>query len=123
MEISIISMVLTAVLALSCLFLILAPFFNWDLFSNNEDHQLEKTSDKEALLTTLNEIEFEHKMGKLSEADYKNLKKQYETEVSIILKSEETNIKTNVNASVMADVEREIEAVLNRNRQKKEEGK
>jgi len=123
MEISIISMVLTAILALSCLFLVLAPFFNWNIFSINEGYKLEKTSDKEALLTTLNEIEFEHKMGKLSESDYKNLKKQYETEVSKILKSEETNFKTNVNASVMADVEREIEAALNRNRQKKEEGK
>ncbi|WP_318508451.1 hypothetical protein [Bacillus sp. T3] len=123
MEISIISMVLTAILALSCFFLVLAPFFNWNLFSINEGYKLEKTSDKEALLTTLNEIEFEHKMGKLSESDYKNLKKQYETEVSKILKSEETNFKTNVNASVMADVEREIEAALNRNRQKKEEGK
>lgn len=123
MEISIISMVLTAVLVLCCLFLILAPFFKWDGFLKSDDHHEEKTSDKEALLTTLNEIELEHKMGKLSDSDYKNLKKQYETEVSKILKAEESNVKININASVMADVEREIEAALKRNRSKKEGGK
>jgi hypothetical protein len=123
MEISIISMVLTAVLVLSCLFLILAPFFNWDSFLKSDDYQIERTTDKEAMLTTLNEIEFEYKMGKLSEVDYKNLKKQYETEVSKIIKSEEQFIKTSVNAGVMADVEREIEAALKSNRLKKEGGK
>ncbi len=105
---------------LSCLFLVLAPFFKWDAYLSTSEGKQETISDKEALLTTLNEIEFEYKMGKLSEIDFKNLKKQYETEVSKILKSEDRNVKTNVNASVMSDVEREIEAALKRKRGKKE---
>lgn len=123
MEISIISMVLTAVLVLSCLFLVLAPFFKWDNYLSYAEGKQETVSEKEALLTTLNEIEFEYKMGKLSEIDFKNLKKQYETEVSKILKSEDRSVKTNVNSSVMADVEKEIEAALNAKRGKKGAGK
>ncbi|MGJ7921324.1 hypothetical protein [Neobacillus sp. LXY-4] len=121
MEISIISMILTAVLVLVCLFLVLAPFFKWDTYLQFQANGQETVSDKEALLTTLNEIEFEHKMGKLSEADYKNLKKQYEQEVAKIIKSDELLVKTAVNPDIMADVEREIEAALKRN--KKEGGK
>ncbi|WP_248278501.1 hypothetical protein [Bacillus sp. DNRA2] len=123
MEISIISMVLTAVLVLSSLFLVLAPFFKWDNYLSFAGEKQETITDKEALLTTLNEIEFEYKMGKLSEGDFKNLKKQYETEVSKILKSEDRSVKAKVNSSVMADVEKEIEAALKAKRGKKEAGK
>jgi hypothetical protein len=124
MEISIISMVLTAVLVLICLFLVLSPFFKWDAYIQfqTKSHGPE-ASDKEALLTTLNEIEFEHKMGKLSDSDFYKLKKQYETEVAKILKAEEQNLKTAEEEGIMAEVEREIEAALNRNRLQKEAGK
>lgn len=120
MEISIISMVLTAVLVLGCMLLVLYPFFKWDSYIQFSGNQQDSSASKEALLTTLNEIEFEYKMDKISESDYKKLKKQYELEVSKIMKSDEQKVEKPVDASIMAEVEREIEAVLQRNKTKKE---
>ena len=113
-DISIISMVFTAALTLTGLFLILAPFFKWDPFIQigSKDETLAAT--KEALLTTLNEIEFEYKMDKISHADYKNLKRQYETEVAKIMKEEEQKLvdTSMLDKVLMAEVEREIEAQM-----------
>jgi hypothetical protein len=78
---------------------------------------------KEALLTTLNEIEFEYRMDKISHADYKNLKKQYETEVASIMKDEEQMIQSNVEKDLMDEVEKEIEAQMKTYKNKKGEGK
>ncbi|MEH7120536.1 hypothetical protein V7128_24405 [Neobacillus vireti] len=123
-DISIISMAFTAALALTGLFLILAPFFKWDPFIQIGSKGQNLAATKESLLTTLNEIEFEYKMDKISHADYKNLKKQYETEVAKIMKEEEQQIiATNIDKDLMAEVEKEIEAQMNFYAKKKGEGK
>jgi Skp family chaperone for outer membrane proteins len=114
MDISIISMVLTAVLVLSCLFLVLAPLFKWEAYAKFSTGAQDSTADKEALYTTLNEIEFEHKMGKVSDSDYKSLRKQYESEISNIMKTDEKKPKKTVDMDILADVEREIEATINK---------
>jgi hypothetical protein len=121
-DISIISMIFTAILALGCLFLILSPLFKWDSYLqfNSKSQDFEGT--KESLLTTLNELEFEYKMDKISHADYKNIKKQYEDQVAIIMKEEEL-IDTNVDHDLMAEVEKEIEAQMKSYKGKKGEGK
>lgn len=121
-DISIISMIFTAVLALGCLFLILSPLFKWDSYLqfNSKSQDFEGT--KESLLTTLNELEFEYKMDKISHADYKNIKKQYEDQVAIIMKEEEL-IDTNVDHDLMAEVQKEIEAQMKSYKGKKGEGK
>jgi len=123
-DISIISMIFTAALALIALFLVLAPFFKLDTFIQIGSKDQDLVTTKQALLTTLNEIEFEYKMDKISHADYKNLKKQYETEVSKIMKEEEQQIvATNIDKDLMAEVEKEIEAQMNFYAKKKGEGK
>ncbi len=119
MEISIISMVFTAILVLSCLFLILSPFFKWDSYLQVQGNKQEMTTGKEGLLTTLNEIEFEYKMDKLSETDYKKLKRQYEVEVSKLIKLEEQQYGKVADDSILAEVEREIEEVLKQNKKRK----
>ncbi|WP_223591437.1 hypothetical protein [Neobacillus bataviensis] len=122
-DISIISMIFTALLALTCLFLILSPYFKWDTYLNVSGKGQDIVSTKEALLTTLNELEFEYKMDKISHADYKNLKKQYEAEVAGIMKEEELTIAARVDQDLMAEVEKEIEAQMKNYEQKKGEGK
>jgi hypothetical protein len=112
-DISIISMIFTVALALICLFLIIAPFFKWDTFIQFSSKDQDITATKEALLTTLNEIEFEYKMDKISHADYKNLKRQYEIEVAKIMKEEDQFVDTSVDKDLMAEVEKEIEAQMN----------
>ncbi|MEH7546317.1 hypothetical protein [Neobacillus vireti] len=123
-DISIISMIFTSALALIALFLILVPFFKLDTFIQIGSRDQDLVTTKQALLTTLNEIEFEYKMDKISHADYKNLKKQYETEVSKIMKEEEQQIvDTNIDKELMEEVEKEIEAQMKFYAKKKGEGK
>ncbi|MDN3016549.1 hypothetical protein PH210_10135 [Paenibacillus sp. BSR1-1] len=118
-DISIISIILTALLALACLFLILSPYFKWDTYLNVGVKGQDLVSTKEALLITLNELEFEYKMDKISHADYKNLKKQYEAEVAGIMKEEELTIAARVDRDLMAEVEKEIEAQMKNYEQKR----
>lgn len=122
-DISIISMIFTALLALTCLFLILSPLFKWDVYLHASTKTQDLNTTKEALLTTLNEIEFEFKMDKISHADYKALKKQYETEVAHIMKEEEQLVDHSVDADLMAEVEKEIEVQMQSYKNKKGEGK
>ena len=122
-DISIISLIFTAILALACLFLILSPLFKWDAYLQFNTKDQDFLATKESLLTTINELEFEYKMDKISHADYKNLKKQYEDQVAIIMKEEEQLIDTQVDKDLMAEVEREIEAQMKSYKGKKGEGK
>ena len=122
-DITVISMIFTTILALACLFLILSPLFKWDTYLQVSSKGQDIGASKEALLTTLNEIEFEYKMDKISHADYKILKKQYETEVACIMKEEEQMMETNVDKDLMDEVEKEIEAQMKSYKNKKGEGK
>jgi len=120
--ISIISMLLTAVFVLGCLYLVLMPLFKEDTFLDHTKKSHTNAGTKEALLTTLNEIEFEYKMDKMSEADYRQLKRQYETQVAKIMRDEENAESRKIDDELMAEVEREIEASMKQKR-KKGEGK
>jgi preprotein translocase subunit SecF len=122
-DITVVSMIFTTILALACLFLIISPLFKWDVYFHVSSMSQDNAATKEALLTTLNEIEFEYRMDKISHADYKNLKKQYETEVASIMKDEEQMIQSNVEKDLMDEVEKEIEAQMKTYKNKKGEGK
>jgi hypothetical protein len=122
-DITVVSMIFKTILALACLFLIISPLFKWDVYFHVSSMSQDNAATKEALLTTLNEIEFEYRMDKISHADYKNLKKQYETEVASIMKDEEQMIQSNVEKDLMDEVEKEIEAQMKTYKNKKGEGK
>ncbi|OCA91064.1 hypothetical protein A8F94_04170 [Bacillus sp. FJAT-27225] len=120
--ISLLSILFTALFVLGCLYLVLMPLFKEETFLDHTRKSQTDTATKEALFTTLNEIEFEFKMNKLSESDYRQLKRQYEIQVAKIMKDEETSVEKNIDLDLLAEVEREIEASLNK-QQKKGEGK
>ncbi|SEM89072.1 hypothetical protein SAMN05192533_106259 [Mesobacillus persicus] len=120
-EISIISMIFTALLALICMFLVTAPYFTWDAYFNKQVEGEASVNSKEVLLTTLNELEFEHKMNKLSDTDYFQLKKQYENQVAKIMKDEQQQTTTKLDKNLMAEVEREIEAATSKYQNRKGE--
>lgn len=123
-EITIISMIFTAALVLICLFLVLAPFFSWNSYLSLTTRVNDAASTKEVLLSTLNELEFEYKMDKISHSDYKNLKKQYEIQVASIMKEEEEHLNNQkIDHSLMAEIESEIEKTMQSYRLKKGEGK
>nr|WP_263325763.1 hypothetical protein [Neobacillus sp. Marseille-Q6967] len=123
-EISVISMIFTSALVLICLFLVLAPFFTWSSYFSFAYKGQDSASNKEVLLSTLNELEFEYKMDKISHSDYKKLKKQYEEQVVSIIKEEKVVLSSQkVDKDLMAEIESEIEAAMKSYRKKKGEGK
>jgi hypothetical protein len=112
-DISIISVIFTAVLILGCLFLAISPLFKWDSYLKLSANVEDLVQTKETLLSTLNEIEFEYKMDKISQVDYKNLKRQYEEQIAVLMKEEEEELtKKPIDKDIMAEVEREIAAAI-----------
>ncbi|MDW7674722.1 MAG: hypothetical protein SCK28_09320 [Bacillota bacterium] len=81
------------------------------------EDKLEKR--KEAVFSTLNEIEFDFRTNKLSEEDYQELQQKYKSQAVAILKAEE-DIKTDykkadiksIEAEVEAEIEKEVEKIL-----------
>jgi hypothetical protein len=112
MEISVLSMIASAVIVLVCMYLIISPFFKNELNLFQPVVDLSAHDQKAALMTTLNEIEFEHKMHKVSDEDYKKLKKQYEVLLSDLLKENQELEQKEVNPDLLKEVEMEIENEL-----------
>ena len=81
------------------------------------EESLEKR--KEAIFTTLNEIEFDYRTNKLSEEDYKSLQNKYKSQAVEILKLEELKQgkagsadKKTIEAQVEAEIEQEVALLL-----------
>lgn len=73
----------------------------------------EERDEKEAIFSTLNEIEFDYQTKKISEEDYHELKHDYEIAAKQLLKSEE--LETNsyeVNQELEKELEKEIDDEL-----------
>lgn len=85
------------------------PELDWDFDENSTEGA------KSALFTALAEIEFDYKMGKMSEEDYLELKRQYQPEALALLKKEEAEVigKRKQRTSA-ADIELELEKELER---------
>lgn len=123
-DISIISMFFTAVLTLACLFLAISPLFKWDGYLKLSANVEDLAQTKETLLSTLNEIEFEYKMDKISQVDYKNLKRQYEQQIVVLMKEKEEEVKKQpIDKDLMAEVEREIASAIKTHQAKREDKK
>ncbi|WP_017755884.1 hypothetical protein [Calidifontibacillus oryziterrae] len=88
-----ISIIASIILVLGCLYIVLSPLIG----RNNgigTDHDFSKVASddqisKQELYATLNEIEMDYKMNKLSEDDYKKMKKAYELMVAEIISKEQ----------------------------------
>lgn len=78
-----------------------------------EEEQLEKQ--REVVFTTLGEIEFDYQMGKLSQADYEALSREYKRQAVQVLQEEERDVGgPSSGVSLEAEVEKEIEAEIER---------
>jgi hypothetical protein len=121
-EITIISMVLTAALVLVSLFLTAYPYFTWHAYVTKQSNPINENHSKEELLTTLNELEFDHKMGKLSDTDYFHLKKQYEIQVARMIRANEQKASHEPENSLLEEVEQEIEETIRKYKLNKREG-
>ncbi|MDA8211662.1 MAG: hypothetical protein M0021_07295 [Clostridia bacterium] len=114
-----------AIILIVILFLVGFPLIRKDKATGDKWWEEELVSDlekdKEAVFTTLNEIEFDFQMKKLSEEDYQILKEKHQRLAVQILKEEEAQQvnalareegRAVVSEARKADVEAEIEAEL-----------
>ena len=120
---TVLSIIVAAILVLLSLYLVLSPYFKGDLhlFADHE-HEEDEQNERKALLSTLNEIELDFKMKKISEADYKKLSKHYESLlVSQMKKLEESTSEneTTIQKNLLQDIEDEIEQELAQHRKAK----
>lgn len=84
------------------------PEIDWELEGSEE-------GTKSAVFTTLAEIEFDYKMGKMSEEDYLELKQKYHPEAVALLQKEESRVTGKLRQKATAnDIELELEKELER---------
>lgn len=112
-----ISIIASIMLVLGCLYLILSPFTQKS--SSVVKDEVKTTDDhvnKQELYATLNEIEMDYKMNKLSEEDYQKMKKSYELLVAEILRKETSlegkNAVQKESIEYIQKIEDEIDAEL-----------
>lgn len=99
----------------------------YDSDEDNMARNQKLKSEKDAVMTTLNEIEFDYQMGKLSDDDYEIMKNKYKLSALEILKEEEDqklkNIKSTDSKKEIARIDDEIERELKQMRAKKADKK
>lgn len=84
------------------------PEFDWELEGSGG-------GTKSALFTALAEIEFDYKMGKMSEEDYQELKQKYKPEAVALLQKEESQVSGQRRQQATAgEIELELEKELER---------
>lgn len=113
------------------------PLFRSDQPSSTRWWKLEiallDTPQKDVVLDTLNEIEFDHSTGKLNDEDYHNLKAEYELMAVKIFEEEENEMADNADkieglesdllgTDDLEDIDQEIERELERLRQQQKGG-
>lgn len=112
-----ISIIASIMLVLVCIYFILSPF----TIKGSSDVKekmciITDNVKKEELYATLNEIEMDFKMNKLSEEDYQAMKKSYELQVAEIIKKEgsvgKKNIISKESTEFIQKIEDEIDAEL-----------
>lgn len=113
-----ISIIASIMLVIGCL------YFIWMPFTAKKASSVYKATvfvddkiKKEELYATLNEIEMDYKMNKLSFDDYQNMKKAYELEVATIIKNENELGRKSIKhkestADTIKKIEDEIDAEL-----------
>lgn len=119
----VIGIILTVLLIVVALFITVMPLLSGKVpfTSGLKKEKPNKEALKEVVFTTLNELELEYKMGKVTKEDYELLKKKHEKEAANLMEIRETatNLE-NVDDDMMRQVEKEIEEELAR---RKEGGK
>lgn len=118
----VIGIVLTVVLVAVTLFITINPLFSGKVpfTSGLTKEKLDKADLKEVVFTTLNELELEYQMGKVTKEDYEALKRKHEKQAAELMEIREqsSNIEE-IDEEMMRQVEKEIQEEL----EKRKEGK
>ena len=117
--VQVIGILLTIILVAASLYLVVAPLMSGKVpFSSGfKKEQPSKEALKEVVFTTLNELELEYQMGKVTEEDYEVLKRKHEKEAAELMEIKEISAGMNneeIDAAMMDEIEKEIKEELMR---------
>ncbi|MCT8136336.1 hypothetical protein H1D32_00165 [Anaerobacillus sp. CMMVII] len=107
------SIVLGILLVAFCLYIVVTPL----LRKHNTQLAVKMTDDTDeislkSIYATLNELEMDFHMKKLSDEDYQKLKNQYEGYAAELLEKQKKKTSKTSNDSLVKDIEAEIEEEL-----------
>jgi hypothetical protein len=107
------AVILSVLIIAFSLYLVITPL----LRKNNTKLSVKVVDDTDeisiqSLYATLNELEMDYNMQKLSEEDYKKLKAQYERHAAELLENQKKRESITGNDSFVKDIEAEIEEEL-----------
>lgn len=116
-------LIIAALLGLACALLVLQPLFGLDHTARDEQAQapvaLAEVAERERLAKqALLEVDFDHRLGNLGDADYAALKSRYERRALAALKA-----RFERERSLDEVIERQLEAMRRQNAQGKKAGK
>lgn len=113
-------MVTAILISLFCLLLLILPFFEkkeWDSTKRTGENE---GYTKEELYATLNELELDYNMNKISDDDFARLKGEYEGIIARIMKKEQrmekvmlSNLSKAEQNELENELEKELEAIRN----------
>ena len=116
----VIGFILTVVLVVVALFITVMPLFSGQVpfVRSIQKEKPSKEALKEDVFTTLNELELEYRMGKVTKEDYEELKKKHEKEAADLMEIREpvANLE-GIDDEMMRQVEKEIEEELARRKE------
>lgn len=105
--------IIVTIILIGALFLVIRPFFDkrqtWDTEAIEDD--LDDVT-LTGIYATINELDMEYEMGKLSEQDYQHMKQKYEALAIEELRSQEqanANLQVAPGDDFEAQIERELE--------------
>jgi len=95
------ALVLAAVIAVACVVVVAAPFLRdpaptEDSLASRDElgrRQIELTEERDRALAALKELEFDHRTGKIGDADYRALVGEYRRRAAIALKALEPRLE------------------------------
>lgn len=116
-------LIIAALLGLACALLVLQPLFGLDRTARDEQEQppvaLAEVAERERLAKqALLEVDFDHRLGNLGDADYAALKARYERRALAALKARYERER-----SLDEVIERQLDAIRKQNAQGKHVGK
>lgn len=111
-----------AAIVISCFYFIIAPFFTSEEKSVAYAQGNDSEMPLEMIYETVNELEMDYLMKKISKEDFESMKKRYQALAAGYLK-QESDIKTNQSRKQPIDDETEREILKELNKLRKQKGR
>lgn len=118
-------MVISALVIITCVYFVIAPFFAKNEVVTEGGEQLQEETTIESIYRAVNELEMEFLMKRISEESFQQTKEKYESMAAILLNEERKKERKRKHKKEenVSDIEAEIMKELEAMRRSNESGK